>query len=130
VSDDLLTQADYERRGVSRQAVTKVVANKKIPVRVRQGRKVSNLAEADSALGLDQARLDVTLPAVEPSAARSQTDHLTAERTRTERYRAKMAQLAYRQKTGELATARRRRRGDAALRRCADPLARPARAAG
>src|SRR4051812_19095367 len=83
---DLITQADYARhRGVSRQAVSKAVAAKKIPVRVRQGRKLIDAAEADFALGFSHARLNTPAAAIEQSpveaeapAPRSQTDGLTA----------------------------------------------------
>lgn len=90
----LVTQAQYaEHRGVSRQAVNKLVLGEKIPVHVQpNGDKLIDPAEADHVLGEIRERID------EPRGeGNAETVKLTKARTYGAVYDAKMAQLKYEQ---------------------------------
>jgi hypothetical protein len=88
-----MTQAEYARhRGVTRQAVGKLVAAGKI--KLHNGK--IDAAEADFALGESIERLNS--PAVEAREAPG----LTRARTVTEVYRARMAELQYERALGNL----------------------------
>jgi hypothetical protein len=102
VSDGLMSQADYARhRGVSRQAVHKLVKAGKIPL---HGSRLDP-AEADFALGETRERIDA--PRLMRSAPasfmpESSSAGLTKARTASEVYRAKVAELEYNQRVGRL----------------------------
>lgn len=100
MSDELaMTQAAYAaHRGVSRQAISKLVGGGKIPV--RPDGKI-DAAEADRALGETRERLDEPresggfMPSQESAG-------LTKARTATEVYKARVAQLDYEERIGKL----------------------------
>jgi hypothetical protein len=93
-----MTQSEYAaHRGVSRQAVNKLVKGNKIPVG-KDGR--IDPAEADFALGENRARINE--PKAAENAESSSSDGLTRARTAVEIYKAKQAQLAYEQKLGRV----------------------------
>lgn len=100
----LMTQAEYARhRGVSRQAVNKAIGAGKIPLRESHGRKGIDPAEADRALGLNVQRVLATAPAEdERDAAPRQAPGLTQARTATEVYRARLAELEFKERIGKL----------------------------
>jgi hypothetical protein len=88
---------------VTRQAVSKIVKTKKIPLHGRD--KLIDPAEADFLIDGARERLNEPAPAPiggDAPAARSQSDSLTAARTEEIRYRAKTAQLVYQQRVGDL----------------------------
>lgn len=93
-----MTQAEYARhRGVTRQAVHKLVAAGKLPVIERGGKLMINAADADFALGAPpRAAAPAAAPAVESNIG------LTKARTATEVYRARMAKLEYERLLGRL----------------------------
>ncbi|WP_440640266.1 hypothetical protein ACSHT2_02675 [Bradyrhizobium sp. PUT101] len=126
---DGMTQAEYARhRGVSRQAISKLIGNGKIPpsaiVPGENGARLINPAVADHALGegrervlLDPSETDDLLADVEgaapapraispaPSARPEQHENiaaLTKARTETEVYRAERARLELEEKRGKL----------------------------
>ncbi|WP_439363094.1 hypothetical protein ACNJYD_19905 [Bradyrhizobium sp. DASA03005] len=124
---DGMTQAEYARhRGVSRQAISKLISSGKIPASAfvpgEGGARLINAAAADHALGegrervlLDQpepddllASLDseVVAPRVTPAPVRpEQHEHiaaLTKARTETETYRAERARIELEEKRGKL----------------------------
>jgi hypothetical protein len=88
-----MTQAEYARhRGVTRQAVGKLVAAGKI--KLHNGR--IDAAEADLALGETIERINT------PAADAREAPGLTRARTVTEVYRARMAELQYERALGNL----------------------------
>ncbi|MBR1170524.1 hypothetical protein [Bradyrhizobium liaoningense] len=125
---DGMTQAEYARhRGVSRQAISKLISSGKIPASAfvpgEGGARLINAAAADHALGegrervlLDQAEPDDLLAAVdsEVAAPRASTSApvrpeqheniaaLTKARTETEIYRAERARIELEEKRGKL----------------------------
>ncbi|MCB8835950.1 hypothetical protein [Aurantimonas sp. VKM B-3413] len=127
----LMSQVEYAKhRGVSKQAIGKMVAAGKIPTRPGAGgRKLIDAAEADFVLGENRMRLDIGRedpPAAAPSAPmpttrESSSNGLTQARTETERYNARMAELKYRQMVGEVIPTDDVRR---AMERCAEMLLR------
>ncbi len=102
-----MSQAEYARhRGVSKQAVNKLIAAGKIPFRERAGRKVIDAAAADFALGENRERIDTRPEREESESPRSflgteSTAGLTKARTATEVYRARIAQLEYEERIGK-----------------------------
>jgi hypothetical protein len=93
---------DYaEHRGVTRQAVGKLVADQKIPFR-RDGRNVFiDVAAADRVLGETRERITTKEDAGE-EAADSSSGRLTKAKTSTEIYRARLAELDYLERIGKL----------------------------
>ncbi|MCW4114754.1 hypothetical protein NPA31_007230 [Aurantimonas sp. MSK8Z-1] len=129
---ELMSQVDYARhRGVSKQAVGKMVAAGKIPTHPgERGQKLIDAAEADFVLDANRLRLDErpeppTAASIvsAPTASRdsSASSGLTQARTETERYNARMAELKYRQMVGEVIPTEDVRR---AMERCAEILLR------
>lgn len=104
-SDLEMTQAEYARhRGVSRQAISKLVAGGKITVRQERGKKLIDAAAADRALGEVRERIDVRdddRPAARGFAEPS-TGGLTKAKTATEVYKARIAQLDFEERVGRL----------------------------
>lgn len=95
--DTIGTQAEYARHaGISRQAVNKLVAREKIPV--REDGKIDFVA-ADLARENDIERLDDDLD--EPDRP-SPSSGLTLARTASETYKAKRQQLLYERDLGNL----------------------------
>lgn len=97
-----MSQAEYARhRGVTRQAVSKAVKNKSIPVG-KDGR--INPADADYALDGNRARLNMPAdePGPSPAGGFSDSSGLTKARTANEVYKARLSQLEYEEKTGRL----------------------------
>jgi len=100
-----MTQAEYARhRGVSRQAIGKFAAAGKVVI---VGGKVDVVA-SDRLLG--ETRERVNLRDDEPdtpaaAAAPAESGRLTAAKTATEVYRARLAQLQYEEKTRKLISA-------------------------
>lgn len=93
-----MTQSEYAaHRGVSRQAINKLVKGKRIPVSA-DGK--IDAAAADFALGENRARLDEPRPPAPPLAPTADSGGLTRARTATEVYKARMAQLAYEKQVG------------------------------
>jgi hypothetical protein len=92
-----VSQAEYARhRGVTRQAIGKLVAAEKIPIHLGdKGEILIDVAEADLALGENVERLDEPREAEAPTP---DTRTLTRHRAATEEYRAKMARLVYEQR--------------------------------
>jgi hypothetical protein len=93
----LVSQAEYARhRGVTRQAIGKLVAAEKIPIHLgARGEIQIDVAEADLALGENVERIDEPR---EVEAPTPDTRTLTRHRAATEEYRAKMARLVYEQR--------------------------------
>ena len=116
MSDGLMNQVEYARhRGVSKQAIGKMVAAGKIPTMPGpHGRRLIDPAAADFALGESRERIDVgrpdpaTLPqapgaiVAEAPAQTSSSSGLTAAKAVTEGYRSKIAQLEYEERVGRL----------------------------
>jgi hypothetical protein len=92
-----MTQAEYAKhRGVARQTIHKMVKAGKIPV--GNDGKI-DAAAADFALGENRARID------EPQASAPQTAEsigLTRARTANEVYKARIAQLEYQKRLGNV----------------------------
>lgn len=126
---DGMTQAEYARhRGVSRQAISKLISSGKIPASAfvpgEGGARLINAAAADHALGegrervlLDHAEPDDLLAEVEspdvapraaspaPTVRPEQHENiaaLTKARTETEIYRAERARIELEEKRGKL----------------------------
>ncbi|MCQ0986413.1 hypothetical protein [Jiella marina] len=137
-----MTQVEYARhRGVSKQAVGKMVSSGKIPtVAGPQGRKLIDPAEADFRLGENRERIDVgrdypDAPPPQASAiggeiakdgARAQvgpssSSGLTAAKTVTEEYRSKIAKLEFEERMGRLLPLEDVQR---AMERCAESMLR------
>lgn len=125
-----MSQVEYARhRGVSKQAVGKMIANNKIPVTFRDGRKRIDPAAADFALGENLERVDAgrdypdldLRPDVDKASTRSSSSGLTRAKTVSETYRAKIAELEYNERVGELLPIRDVQR---AMERCAEMLVR------
>jgi hypothetical protein len=95
-----MTQVEYARhRGVSKQAIWKLIDAGRIPFRIDDdGTKLINAADADFALNENRARVEAEAAPI--SAA--QTSGLTRARTVTEVYRARLAHLEYHKRVGEL----------------------------
>ena len=106
--DGLMSQVDYARhRGVSKQAVGKMVRDGRIPTQLHAGRKMIDPAEADFALGASRSRVssgpDEASGRTGPERdARTSSSGLTKARTDTETYRAKIAELEYNERVGRL----------------------------
>lgn len=98
----LMTQADYARhRGVSRAAISKLIRSGKIPVEVKGKRKLINPADADFALDEHRERINSASPAPSEDALAA-GGRLTQARTETEIYKARIAQLEYEARVGQL----------------------------
>jgi len=103
-----MTQAEYARhRGVSRQAINELVKLGKIELVVGAGgRKVIDAAAADRALGETRERViarDESEERAPPTAYMPpEGGGLTKARTATEVYRARLAQLEYEERVGQL----------------------------
>lgn len=129
MADGLMNQKEYaDHRGVSKQAIGKMIAAGKIPTTLRAGRKMIDAAEADFALGESRERVDIGRdepriadPSPGSSPRESSSSGLTKARTATEVYTAKMAELKYRQMVGEVLPVDDARR---AMERCAEMLVR------
>jgi hypothetical protein len=106
-----MTQAEYARhRGVSRQAIGKLLGSGRLPFREDKGQKLIDVAAADRVLGETRERITIRddpgsddgrdagrgfLPASDGGA-------LTKAKTATEVYRARLAQLEYDERVGKL----------------------------
>lgn len=104
-----MTQAQYaEHRGVTKQAINKLVKAGKIPVTVdAKGRKVIDAVVADRALGEVRERVNVgdDGPSFAPRSTYTPPQEgggLTKAKTATEVYRARLAQLEYEERVGKL----------------------------
>lgn len=100
-----MTQAEYGRhRGVTRQAIRDLVKKGKIELIERDGRKVIDAVAADRALGESRERINVRDDPVEDAAPRAPAEGagLTRAKTATEVYRARLAQLEYEERIGNL----------------------------
>jgi hypothetical protein len=101
-----MSQAEYARhRGVTKQAIGKLVAAEKIPITVKpNGKKVIDVAAADRALGETRERVSVRddPPDDAPPRAPAEGAGLTRAKTATEVYRARLAQLEYEERVGNL----------------------------
>lgn len=118
-----MNQVEYARhRGVSKQAIGKMVASGKIPTTPGpQGRRLIDPAAADFALGESRERIDVgrselaqtsaigsSTTARQPAsgmtgeAQTSSSSGLTAAKAITEGYRAKIAELEFEERMGRL----------------------------
>lgn len=96
-----MSQAGYARhRGVTKQAIGKLVAAGKIPVTEKNGRKVIDAVAADRALGETRERVSVRDD--DEPARPAEGAGLTKAKTATEVYRARLAQLEYEEKIGRL----------------------------
>lgn len=103
---DLMSQADYARhRGVSRQAINKIVGSK-IQLRTdpATGKKGIDPAEADLALGLNMQRVQADDDGDDrgQGTGKPQAPGLTSARTFEAVYKGRMAQLEYEQAIGKL----------------------------
>lgn len=88
-----------EHRGVSRQAIGKLVTEEKIPFR-RQGRSVFiDVAAADRVMGETRERVGTRDDA---GSSGAESGQLTKAKTATETYRARLAQLDFHERTGKL----------------------------
>jgi hypothetical protein len=106
---DLMSQADYARhRGVSRQAISKMVGAGKITLREEGGKKGIDPAEADRALGMNVQRVladggdDAQSNGYGGGRETQQPAGLTRARTATEVYKARLAELDYNERLGKL----------------------------
>jgi hypothetical protein len=119
-----MTQAEYARhRGVSRQAIGKLVDGGKIPFRVDEdGTKYIDPAAADLALGESRERVDADDDAGDVGGSRSApaAPSLTKAKTATEIYRARIAELQYQKLRRELVPVA---QVEEAARQCGDVLA-------
>lgn len=97
-----LTQAAYAKhRGVSRQAINKLVKAEKIPV--HGPRKCIDPAEADRALGETRERINVPADDELPlDGAPSSSSKLTEHKAFRESYLARLSQLDYEERIGLL----------------------------
>ncbi|BAP94458.1 hypothetical protein [Aurantimonas phage AmM-1] len=140
-SDGLMSQVEYaDHRGVSKQAIGKMIKSGKIPTTVRNGRKMIDPAAADFALGENRSRVNSEdedprdafgagfAPGMGPSAggggslgASSASSGLTKARTASEVYRAKISELEYLERVGRLIPVDDARR---AMEHCAEMLVR------
>lgn len=102
---ELMTQVEYARhRGVSKQAINKALKAGKFALREENGRKGIDPAEADQALGLNVQRVlaGEDEDDLREAPARSVSSGLTAARTASEVYRARLAELEYNKQIGKL----------------------------
>lgn len=119
-----MSQAEYARhRGVSRQAISKLVKAEKIPLDAA-GR--IDVAAADYALGEVRESIDDESPEPTPRSDApprfaGEGIQLTKARTATEVYRARIAQLEFEERTGKLLPVDQVRQ---AMERCAEALVR------
>ncbi|NDV87984.1 hypothetical protein GTW51_14865 [Aurantimonas aggregata] len=135
-----MSQVEYAaHRNVSKQAIGKMIKSGKIPTTVRGGRKMIDAAEADFALGENRMRVNSDdedprdafgagyAPGMGPgsgggnAAASSASSGLTKARTASEVYRAKIAELEFNERVGQLIRVDDARR---AMERCAEMLVR------
>ncbi len=124
-----MSQVEYAKhRGVSKQAIGKMIAAGKIPTQLRSGRKMIDPAEADFALGENRSRVDNDrdestgfAPGFAPTPRESSSSGLTKARTASEVYRAKLAELEYNKAVGNLIPVDDARR---AMERCAEMMVR------
>lgn len=139
-ADGLMSQVEYAaHRGVSKQAVGKMIKAGKIPTTIRAGRKMIDAAAADFAMGENRSRVnsddedprDAVGAGYAPgfgasdggrgSGASSASSGLTKARTASEVYRAKIAELEYLERVGRLVPIDDARQ---AMERCAEMLVR------
>lgn len=106
---ELMSQADYARhRGVTRQAISKMVGAGKITLREEGGKKGIDPAEADRALGMNVQRVladggdDAQPNGYGGMRESQQSTGLTKARTATEIYKARIAELEYNERLGKL----------------------------
>jgi hypothetical protein len=96
-----MTQAEYARhRGVTRQAIRDLVKKGKIELIEHDGRKVIDVVAADRALGETRERVSVRDD--DEPARPAEAAGLTKAKTATEVYRARLAQLEYEERVGNL----------------------------
>lgn len=140
-SDGLMSQVEYaDHRGVSKQAIGKMIKSGKIPTTVRNGRKMIDPAAADFALGESRSRVNSDdadprdafgagyAPGFGPGggnsgggASASSSSGLTKARTASEVYRAKIAELEFNERIGKLLPVEDVTR---AMERCAEMIVR------
>jgi hypothetical protein len=126
-----MTQADYARhRGITRQTVGKLIDAGKIPdsaIVTSNGRRLIDPAAADFALGESVERVTAasirndSYRQTNGSAAGRESSGLTKAKTETETYRARLAQIEYEQKVGQLLPVQDVRR---AMEKCAGVIVR------